>query len=133
MSDRFRVPYVPLRGALVPMVPVWINWKGKGATAMGLVDSGAAISVLPYELGLELGLNWDDFTTELSLTGNLAKSPAKVVLLNAHVGNFPPIELGFAWTKEPNVGLILGQVNFFEQFQVCFFGGIKTLKITKNP
>ena len=100
---------------------------------MGLVDSGAAISVLPYELGLELGLNWDDFTTGLSLTGNLARSPAKVVLLNAHVGNFSPVELGFAWTREPNVGLILGQVNFFEQFQVCFFGGIKALEITKNP
>ena len=28
--------------------------------AVGLVDSGATVNVLPYELGLQLGGIWDD-------------------------------------------------------------------------
>lgn len=34
---------------------------------------------------------------------------------------FPTIDLAFAWTQAPNVPLILGQANFFFEFDVCFF------------
>uniref|UniRef100_UPI0030DCF34B hypothetical protein n=1 Tax=Pseudanabaena sp. UWO311 TaxID=2487337 RepID=UPI0030DCF34B len=41
--------------------------------------------------------------------------------MNAKVSDFEPARLVFAWTKAPNVPLILGQVNFFMQFDVCFY------------
>jgi hypothetical protein len=31
------------------------------------------------------------------------------------------VELAFAWTQSAETPLILGQVNFFMEFEVCFF------------
>jgi len=67
------------------------------------------------------GYEWEWQTTTLILTGNLAQYEARVVLVQAIVGEFEPLQLVFAWTQAPNVPLILGQVNFFMEFDVCFY------------
>ncbi len=87
----------------------------------GLLDTGASVNVLPYSIGVELGYDWKRQTTALNLTGNLAQYEARVVLAQASVGQFEPVQLVFAWTKATNVPLILGQVNFFMEFDVCFY------------
>ncbi len=38
---------------------------------VGLVDSGATVNVLPYELGFQLGGVWDDRKAIIQLAGNL--------------------------------------------------------------
>lgn len=86
-----------------------------------LLDTGASVNVLPYLTGVELGYEWERQTTALSLTGNLAQYEARVVLAQAIVGQFEPVQLVFAWTQATNVPLILGQVNFFMEFDVCFY------------
>ena len=53
--------------------------------------------------------------------GNLASVEARVVVLSAVVGSFPPVRLAFAWARTDAVSVILGQVNFFMEFDVCFF------------
>ena len=88
---------------------------------MGLVDSGAAINVLPYDLGLQLGAVWEQQTTTVRLTGNLAATEARGLVVFANVGHFPPVKLAMAWTQARTIPLILGQVNFFLEFDVCFF------------
>jgi hypothetical protein len=85
------------------------------------VDSGAAINVLPYALGARLGMDWAWETRVVELTGNLASVEARIVVLSAVVGNFPPVRLAFAWAQTDAVSLILGQVNFCLKFDVCFF------------
>ena len=35
--------------------------------------------------------------------------------------DFLPVRLAFAWVKSPGVPLILGQTNFFLEFDVCFY------------
>jgi len=60
-------------------------------------------------------------TTPVHLTGNLAKLPARAVIVSGQVESFPPVELAFAWTQSADVPVILGQVNFFMEFDVCFF------------
>jgi hypothetical protein len=77
-------------------------------------------SVLPYPVGVELGCIWEQQTTALSLTGNLAQYEARALVINTIVGQFEPVQLVFAWTKATNVPLLLGQVNFFMEFDVCF-------------
>jgi len=62
------------------------------------------------------------------LPGNLGNSPAHPVL--AHVANFAPTRLAFAWTKIENAPLILGQTNFFMEFDVCFFRSQSVFKIS---
>jgi hypothetical protein len=118
-------PYVPrdpsLGGAsLAPMLPLTLSGRHSVATS-GLVDSGAAINVLPYALGVQLGFDWDQQTKAVELSGNLAAVESRIVVVSAAVGGYPPVRRAFAWAKTDSVSVILGQVNFFLEFDVCFF------------
>jgi hypothetical protein len=118
-------PYVPRDPALgaaslAPMLPLTLI-GGLSVTTSGLVDSGAAINVLPYALGMQLGFDWDKQTRSVELSGNLASVEARVVVLSAVIGDFAPARLAFAWAKSDAVSVILGQVNFFLEFDICFF------------
>ncbi len=88
----------------------------------GLLDTGASVNVLPYEIGIGLGLNWDEHQTEVIITGNLAKFEAKGVLLSVEIQGFKSVTLAFAWTQAQNIPLLLGRVNFFQTFDLCFYG-----------
>ena len=87
---------------------------------VGLVDSGATVNVLPYEAGLQLGEIWDDQKANIRLSGNLGNLPAIPLSAIAKIGDFQPVRLVFAWVKS-DVPLILGQTNFFMEFDVCFY------------
>lgn len=39
----------------------------------------------------------------------------------AEIGTFRPVRLAFAWVKLANAPLILGQTNFFMEFDVHFY------------
>ena len=119
-------PYVqidPAAGAasLSPYLPLELLLGGNQVSAMGLVDSGAAINVLPYDVGLRLGAIWEHQSTLVQLTGNLAACEARVLVVSATVGKLPPVRLAFAWARADSVPVILGQINFFLEFDVCFF------------
>jgi hypothetical protein len=77
---------------------------------------------LPYAVGVQLGLDWDQQTGSVELSGNLASVEARVVVLSAVVGSFPPVRLAFAWARTDAVPVILGQVNV--RWQICesFYG-----------
>jgi len=102
------------------MLPVMLIGN-QSVTSTGLVDSGAAVNVLLYSLGLQLGFIWDQEIKAVELSGNLAAVEARVVVVSMVVGKFAPVRLAFAWAKTDSVSVILGQVNFFLEFDVCFF------------
>ncbi|MEA5566945.1 aspartyl protease family protein [Anabaena sp. UHCC 0399] len=104
-----------------PHLPLTLIYQQNSIEASGLLDTGASVNVIPYLVGIELGYEWERQTTALSLTGNLAQYEARVVIVQAIVGQFEPVQLVFAWTQATNVPLILGQVNFFMEFDVCFY------------
>ncbi len=97
----------------LPRLPLLLQRQDRRVETAGLVDSGATVNVLPYELGLQLGEIWDDRRAIIQLAGNLGDQPAIPFSAIAHIGEFPASELVFAWVKRPNVPLILGQTNFF--------------------
>jgi hypothetical protein len=105
----------------LPRLPLLLRRENQEIEAVGLVDSGATVNVLPNEFGLELGGIWDDRKAIIQLAGNLSNQPAIPFSAIAHIGEFPPTELLFAWVKRPNTPLILGQTNFFLEFDVCFY------------
>jgi len=118
-------PYVPRdpslgNASLAPLLPLTLIGQQRAA-ASGLVDSGAAINVLPYSLGTQLGFDWDQQTKSVELSGNLSSVEARVVVASAVIANFAPVRLAFAWAKTDEVSVNLGQVNFFLEFDVCFF------------
>ena len=119
-------PYVEMDPALGsasrhPYLPITLANQQQTVTAIGLADSGGTINVLPHDVGLRLGFVWQLQTTSVRLTGNLAGVEARVITLNATVAPFSPVLLAFAWAKVEKVPIILGQVNFFMEFDVCFF------------
>ena len=70
---------------------------------------------------MQLGFDWNQQTRSVELSGNLASVEARVVVVSAVVGSFPPVRLAFGWAQTDTVSVILGQVNFFMEFDVCFF------------
>jgi hypothetical protein len=107
--------------SLQPYVPVTLTHQGPSITESALLDTGSAVNVLPHHVGVDLGADWERQTTPLRLTGNLAQFEARALLLWATIGQFEPVRMVFAWTQAPNVPLLLGQVNFFMEFDVCFY------------
>lgn len=55
----------------LPRIPLTIRYNDRQLDVIGLVDSGATVSVLPQEIGLQLGARWDDRRANLRLAGNL--------------------------------------------------------------
>ena len=126
MPQAEQYPFVamsPALGAasLLPYLPIILTLRGQSVSAMGLLDTAAAVNVLPYDLGQQLGAVWDQQTTAVQLTGNLAQQEARVLVVSGTVGRFAPVRLAFAWTRSNAVPLLLGQVNFFMEFDVCLF------------
>lgn len=120
-----RLPYVPLMLA-----------HGQTSVALsGLLDTGATVNVLPYPVGIQLGLIWAQQTTPIQLTGNLAQAPARAVVVSATIAPLPAVRLAFAWTQLTAVPVLLGQVNFFLEFDVCFFRAQSAFEIRpkQNP
>lgn len=105
----------------LPRLPLLLRRENQEIEAVGLLDSGATVNVLPYEFGLELGGVWDDRGVIIQLAGHLSNQPAMPFAAIVQIGEFPPTELLFAWVKRRNIPLILGQTNFFLEFDVCFY------------
>lgn len=105
----------------MPMLPVSLTGSAGSEQILALLDTGSTVNVLPYAIGVRLGAVWDEQPTELQLTGGLAGVPARVLVLTATVGSFAPVRLAFAWARHNSMPTILGQTNFFAEFDVCFF------------
>jgi hypothetical protein len=108
--------------SLVPYLTLTLSSQDASISTSGLLDTGASVNVLPYEIGVQLGLNWNEHNTSVTLAGNLAKFAAKGIILSATIDQFAPTTLVFAWTKAENIPLLLGRINFFQEFDVCFYG-----------
>jgi hypothetical protein len=115
----------------LPRLSISLRREDRIVESIGLVDSGATVSVLPYELRLQLGCVWEDRRAVIQLAGNLGNQPAMPFSAIAQIGEFPPTELVFAWSRSPTVPLILGQTNFFLEFDVCFYRSTSEFEV--NP
>lgn len=126
MAIAEQFPYVEVDPSLgeasaLPYVPLTLERANRSVAVSALVDSGAALNVLPYGIGVQLGAVWEEQTIPVRLTGNLAALEARAILLTGALNQFPPARLAFAWTHNNDVPIILGQVNFFMEFDVSFY------------
>jgi hypothetical protein len=65
-------------------------------TILGLLDTGSMVNVLPYQVGVDLGAVWEQQTTPLRLTGNIARYEVLALLVSAVIGRFEQVQLVFA-------------------------------------
>ena len=113
----------------LPFLPITLIYGNNSINVLGLLDTGSTINVMPYDIGLQLGVVWEDQTKSVQLTGNLANLESKALIVSGAVSQFNPVHLVFAWTQANNVPLILGQVNFFKEFDVYFYGSQSAFEI----
>jgi hypothetical protein len=135
MPQRIRLPFTetdPKLGAMSAFayIPIQLTHQATSRLLIGLLDTGASVNILPYEAGLSLGLSWEAQNLVLPLGGNLAQSEAKAVILTAQIANFEPVDLAFAWSSDRNAPLLLGQTNFFQTVNVCFYRADMTFEIS---
>jgi hypothetical protein len=105
----------------LPYLPITFSNGNNSLEVMALLDTGASVSVIPYEIGIQLGAVWENQTLIIPLSGNLARSEARGLVLSGTVGAFPTAQLVFAWSQSTEVPVILGHMNFFAEFNVCFY------------
>ena len=113
--DAFGVPDA------LPQMPLQLTYRDSEVEVLALLDTGASVNVLPYSVGFELGAIWEEQTTSVTLAGNLGSVEARGLLLSARIGNFDSVRLVFAWSQSNEVPLLLGRMNFFLEFDVCFY------------
>ncbi len=115
----------------MPRIEIHLSHGEELISVSALVDSGAAVNILPFDIGLKLGLTWETQTFPLNLEGTLANTQAHAVLLRAELDPFPSVEMAFAWANKPSpeIPMLLGQVNFFQEFNVFFYGHQQAFEI----
>jgi hypothetical protein len=126
MPRKIRLPFIetnPQLGSLSAFayIPIQLTYQANSTQLVGLLDTGASVNVLPYEVGLSIGLIWEAQNLTIPLGGNLVQSEAKAVVLTAQIANFERVDLAFAWSRDRHAPLLLGQTNFFQIFDVCFY------------
>jgi hypothetical protein len=105
----------------MPYLPLTLSNGSLSVEVMALLDTGASVNVLPYEIGVQLGAVWENQTVSIPLTGNLAHSEARGLVVSGTIAPFSPFLLAFASTQSQDVPVILGHMNFFAEFNVCFY------------
>ena len=113
----------------MPDLPIALRHMSRSVSELGLVDSGASVSVLPYSLGIQLGFDWNTQRAHITLGGTLAHVDARGIVVEAVVGQMSPVRLAIAWANSDHVPFLLGQFNFFEVFDVCFFRSRRVFEI----
>jgi hypothetical protein len=117
------------RSVIMPYVPLILTLDERSLKVTALLDTGASVNVLPYEVGLQLGAIWENQTVSIPLSGNLAQSDSRGLVVSGTIAQFSPVLLGFAWTELRETPIILGHMNFFAEFNVCFYRHELTFEI----
>ena len=113
--DSFGVPDA------LPQLPLSLTYRDSSTEVLALLDTGASVNVLPHGVGVQLGAVWEEQTISVTLAGNLASVEARGLLVSAQISNFDPVQLVFAWSLSDDAPLLLGRMNFFLEFDVCFY------------
>lgn len=109
------------RSVIMPYLPLTLTLGDRSLEVAALLDTGASVNVLPYEIGLQLGAVWENQIVSIPLSGNLARSDSRGLVVSGTIAQFPPVLLGFAWTEMRDTPVILGHMNFLAEFNVCFY------------
>ena len=116
----------------LPQLPLSLTYRGSSIEVSALLDTGASVNVLPYNVGVQLGASWEEQTTSVILAGNLASVEARGLLVSAQISDFDPVRLVFAWSLSDDAPLLLGRMNFFLEFDVCFYRSRLVFEVRPN-
>lgn len=117
---------------MMPHLQMTLRNGDKSIDVSGLVDSGAQVNIMPYEVGLRLGAYWHKLSIGGNVLGPGIESESKLLCVIAENPLLPekriPSILVFRWTKKSIPQLIFGQCNFFAILTYAFIVRRITLK-----
>lgn len=124
IGKQFSYTAIPPFSGGMPIIIVRLSRSGRELSVPAIVDSGAALNILPYDYGLKLGLIWEEQRLLLPVGGLLQGAEAYAVSAQTAIDPFLPVSLAFAWINKSSseIRMLLGQVNFFQYFRVIFEG-----------
>lgn len=134
-----RFPYTAFDNAptsMMPHLPITLILGNRSMDVVGLLDTGSAVNVLPYSIGHQLGAIWDEQTTSVPLVGSLGQSEARALIVLASHPQLTlqaPIRLVFAWSRSEDAPVIFGQMNFFMEFNICFYRSQGVFELEQKP
>ena len=76
------------RSSILPYLPLMLTNGSRTIEVTALLDTGASVNVLPYEIGLQLGAAWEEQTVSVPLSGNLALQEARGLVLSSRVARY---------------------------------------------
>ncbi|MGG6239638.1 hypothetical protein ACQ4N7_13505 [Nodosilinea sp. AN01ver1] len=112
-------------------IPIALSHADFSISANALLDTGSTVNLLTYSIGVQLGAIWEEQTVRLPLAGNLATVEARGLFAHVQIGTLEPVRLAFAWAQVSQIPFILGQTNFFREFDVCFQRSRRTIEIIR--
>ena len=120
-----RFPLAPQPRGRTPVastvdVPLTLELGAESVSVIGRLEPMAAVSVIPHGVGLRLGATWTGHTVPIAVPGRRTAVLAAPLTVRGTVAPFPPVILFFAWADTDKVPLVLGQTNFFQQYDICF-------------
>ncbi|MDM8524313.1 hypothetical protein QUF80_13165 [Desulfococcaceae bacterium HSG8] len=77
----------------LPIIRIALYHAGHEITIPAVVDSGAMVSVLPYDMGIELGFIWEEQTIPVKLGGTCQGIAAFGVLVRGELAGLSPVAL----------------------------------------
>jgi hypothetical protein len=120
---------------LAPRLALTLQHGQHTVEVNGLVDSGSAVNLLPYPLGVALGAIWEDQPPLMPVTGSLGRLEARglaVFALHPQLAPTEPVRLVFAWVQAQEAPVLFGQVNFFMEYEICFYRAQGYFEVNRN-
>jgi hypothetical protein len=104
-------------------IPLTLELGAVRAKVVAVLEPGAAYGVLPRSVGRRLGATWSRHTIPVLVPGRRDPVQAIPLTVTGFVASFPAVPLAFAWASSDRVPVVLGQISFLHQFDVCLHHG----------
>ena len=133
-----RFPYRVIPGGVgptgqMPLAPVTLAHHSRAVSAEALVDTGSPVCLVPQAVGRQLGIDPKKHPLRVSIGGALAGSGGHALNLYIALAPFPPLYIPFVWMDDDRSPVILGQLGFLQEFDVCFFRSRAEFEIRPKP
>jgi len=114
----------------LPTIPITLSHAGLSVSANALLDNGSTVNLYLTTSGRN-GCNLGGTNCPLAIGRKSCKGWSRGLFVYVQIGNLEPVRLAFAWAKTSQIPLILGQTNFFREFDVCFQRSRCTIEIIR--
>ncbi len=108
----------PVGFVLVPVARIRLTYDGRTAELEMTIDSGADLTMIPFQVGLVLGMK-PGRSAVRRLSGVAGGIPYILRVVRLGIGPFN-IKSRVAWAQLDDVPILLGRADVFNRFRITF-------------